>query len=289
MRLRPRQVWGAGVVVGTLGLLALVGLASEEAPFDVKDDTGGVQGPDWLGAILIAFIVLVIAAGFVLIVTAQRAPSIGRPPRRPSMRKRLLVLLVAFAVSVVLQTSRGSDEEGDAPPPEAEPSEPEPERPDRPGDPPWVAFILGGAVLGVLAAAALTRRHMVSQDEGDDQAQSRDAVLSIDESLEHLLAGGDDREAILAAYATLLQRLAAAGSPRRPDEAPGEYLTRVLHRLDVRPEPLTDLTALFAEARFSVHPMGADHRRRAIEALAAARADLLRDLLRDPARSEAGG
>ncbi len=285
MRLRPRQVWGAGVVVGTLGLLALVGLASEEAPFDVPDDTGGVQGPDWLGAILVAFIVLVIAAGFVLIVTAQRAPSIGRPARRPSMWKLVLVMLVAFAVALVLQTSRGSDEEGDDPPAETEASEPQPERADRPGDPPWVAFILGGGVLGVLAAAALTRRRMVSQEERDDQAEARDAVVSIDESLEHLLAGGDDREAILAAYATLLQRLTAAGSPRRPDEAPGEYLTRVLQRLDVRPAPLSDLTALFAEARFSDHPMGAEHRRRAIEALAAARADLLRDL----ARSEAGG
>jgi hypothetical protein len=266
------------VVVGTLGLLALVGLASEDAPFDVADDAGGVQGPQWLGALLIAFIVVVIAAGLVLIVTAQRAPSLGRPPPKPSLRKLALLMLVAFAAAFVLQPSRGSDEAADPPPAESEPSEAVPGRANRPGDPPWVAFILGGGVLVVLAAAALTRRRMVSLEAPDEGARARnDAVGSIDESLEHLLAGGDDRAAILAAYATLLQRLAAAGSPRRPDEAPGEYLTRVLRLLDVRPEPLTDLTELFAEARFSDHPMRPEHRRRAIDALGAARADLLRE------------
>ncbi len=278
MRLRPRQVWGAGVLVGTLGLLALVGLASEEPPFDVNDDTGTLQAPQWIGAIFVAFFVLTAAAGLVLIMTARRSPSIGRPARRPSLLKLLLVMLVAFAATLVLQTSRGSDEENDSEAAEVESSEPRAERADRRNDPPWVAIVLGGGVLAVLAAAALTRRHMVSQDAGDDEAKARDgAVVSIDESLEQLLDGGDDRAAILAAYATLLQRLAAAGHPRRLDEAPGEYLTRVLRRLDVRPEPLTDLTALFAEARFSDHPMGAAHRRRAIEALTAARSDLRRD------------
>jgi hypothetical protein len=237
-----------------------------------------------LGALLVAFMVLVIAAGLVLIVTARRAPSIGRPRRRPSVWRLMLVMVVPVAAAFLLQTSRGSDDEDESPSAEAEVSEPAPEGTDRRGDPPWVAFILGGAVLGVLAAAALTRRHLVSQDDPHDQAQARDhAVVSIDESLEHLLAGGDDRAAILAAYATLLQRLAAAGFPRRPDEAPGEYLTRVLRRLDVQPEPLTELTALFAEARFSDHPMSAEHRRRAIEALGVARADLLRE----PSISEA--
>jgi hypothetical protein len=266
-------------------LLALVGLASEQAPFDVNDDTGTLEAPQWLGAIFVAFFMLTAAAGLVLIMTARRSPTIGRPARRPSLLKLLLVMIVAFAATLVLQTSRGSDEEGDSEAAEVESSEPPVERADRRSDPPWVAIVLGGGVLAVLAAAALTRRHMVSQDASDDPAKGRDdAVVSIDESLEHLLDGGDDRAAILAAYATLLQRLAAAGHPRRPDEAPGEYLTRVLRRLDVRPEPLTDLTTLFAEARFSDHPMGAAHRRRAIEALSAARADLRRDV----AVSEAG-
>jgi hypothetical protein len=42
----------------------------------------------------------------------------------------------------------------------------------------------------------------------------------------------------------------------------------------VRPEPLRELTALFAEARFSSHPITEDHRRAALRALEDARADL---------------
>jgi hypothetical protein len=86
---------------------------------------------------------------------------------------------------------------------------------------------------------------------------------------------GDDRAAIVAAYAALLDGLARAGRPRRPAEAPEEYVRRVLTGWSVHAEPLNELTALFAEARFSEHVLGPGHRARAMSALEAARAEIM--------------
>ena len=49
---------------------------------------------------------------------------------------------------------------------------------------------------------------------------------------------------------------------------------RALSTLGVRPEPLRDLTALFAEARFSDHAITEDHRAAAVRALDEARTEL---------------
>jgi hypothetical protein len=87
---------------------------------------------------------------------------------------------------------------------------------------------------------------------------------------------GAPSEAIIIAYAELLEGLAACAQGRHPAETPLEHLERVLAALDVRPEPLRVLTALFGEARFSDHPMTDAHRERARAALQAAATDLER-------------
>ena len=121
----------------------------------------------------------------------------------------------------------------------------------------------------------MTRRHLVDEPvDGPDG--SRDAVLaSLASSMDALTNATDDRAAIIAAYAALLEGLARAGVPRRIDEAPEEYVRRVLTSLHVSPEPLDELTSLFSEARFSEHPLGQGQRARAVAALEAARSDLM--------------
>jgi hypothetical protein len=141
---------------------------------------------------------------------------------------------------------------------------------------PWAALMLGGTVLVVLGAAAMTRRRMV--DDAVDVAEPTEraeVVASISSSLDALSEPGDDRAAIVAAYAALLDGLARAGRPRRPAEAPEEYVRRVLTGWSVRAEPLNELTALFEEARFSEHVLGSEHRARAMSALEAARAEIM--------------
>ena len=51
---------------------------------------------------------------------------------------------------------------------------------------------------------------------------------------------------------------------RAPDETPTEFTARVLRVLGASAAAASDLTGLFEIARFSVHPMDEDDRRRAI-------------------------
>jgi hypothetical protein len=116
---------------------------------------------------------------------------------------------------------------------------------------------------------------MVDIDDADEPTERAEVVASLSSSLDALSEPGDDRAAIVAAYAALLDGLARAGRPRRSDEAPEEYVQRVLRGWSVRPDPLNELTTLFAEARFSEHVLGPEHRARAMSALEAARAEVM--------------
>jgi Domain of unknown function (DUF4129) len=279
MQLRPRQVWGGGVVVAAVGLLALVALASEQAPFDVKDDTQAFHGPGWVTVLLVGVVValIVFAATLALSATTVSGRRIAAPRQRSLLRT-----MVAIAVAVLLLfLLRALNEKPKTSTPKPESTTetsvlPAPDHTEREAGPPWAALILGVTVLAVLGTAALSRRRMAGEDgDVDEDADMGPAVAALTESIDVLNHPGDDRAVIVAAYAALLNGLAAAGMPRRPSEAPEEYVARVLLAWHVAPEPLQDLTALFAEARFSEHPMGPAHRARAISALEAARSDIV--------------
>jgi hypothetical protein len=68
--------------------------------------------------------------------------------------------------------------------------------------------------------------------------------------------------------------LAAHDLPRKPSEAPLEYLRRVLVDLRVTEDSVTKLTALFERAKFSEHEIDASAKEEAIDALVALRDDL---------------
>jgi hypothetical protein len=278
MRLRPRQVWGFGVLVAALGLLALVALAAEQAPFDVNDDTGGIHVPSWGSIFVLALVVTLIALAFVLFVSAQRATGpLGRARKQRGLLNMIATILVFLALAAVLKALHRHDAGQTQPlaPPDTE-ANGSPGQGSSDAGRPWAALMLGGTVLVVLGAAAITRRRMVIvDDEPDDSDQRAEVVASLSTSLDALSEPGDDRAAIVAAYGALLDGLARAGRPRRPDEAPEEYVRRVLQGWSVQPEPLNELTELFAEARFSTHRLGPEHRIRAVAALEAARAEIV--------------
>ena len=69
--------------------------------------------------------------------------------------------------------------------------------------------------------------------------------------------------------------LAAHGLPRKPAEAPLEYLGRMLAELSVSDRAARALTDLFERAKFSQHVVGAEMKDEAIDALETVRDDLL--------------
>ena len=74
----------------------------------------------------------------------------------------------------------------------------------------------------------------------------------LDETLDDLRAEADPRRAVIAAYARMERALAAYGLPRRPSEAPDEYLQRILADLDVEPPRHLALDGV-VRAKFSAH------------------------------------
>jgi hypothetical protein len=135
-----------------------------------------------------------------------------------------------------------------------------------------VVLVLVGGVAVLLLASRGAKRVPRLRD-----ARSQDAVsLALDESLDDLRNEPDLRRAIVAAYARMERALAFAGIPRRPSEAPLEYLERALCELETSAEGVRRLTDLFEWAKFSHHEPRPEMRDEAIDALVAVRDELKR-------------
>jgi hypothetical protein len=109
-----------------------------------------------------------------------------------------------------------------------------------------------------------------AEAEADTEAARR----MLDAALEPLREATDPRAAVIEAYARMEQVLASRELGRRIPEAPREYLARVLRQQGMPERPLTSLTELFEEARFSAHPISTSASAHARSELETARAGL---------------
>ena len=145
-----------------------------------------------------------------------------------------------------------------------------------------VWWVLGGialtlllAVVVVLAIRANRRRRHAAPPESAREAPDR-ALLTDRRAARQarMVREGSPREAIIATWLDLERLVATAGVPRRPSETSSELVVRVLDDREVPAAALTDLAALFREARFSTHELTEALRERAAGDLDAVHAAL---------------
>ncbi|MFI0482877.1 DUF4129 domain-containing protein [Actinomadura sp. 9N215] len=215
---------------------------------------------------LIAFAVLLtVAAALVAAALHRRREPVS--VRRPHAGLVLLVVGLPIAVMCIAFTLPRT-EKVPKPKPKLEPG-----RPSAPWTVSWpvVAAVLALAVIALVAWTVVRRRlsrlpvpAAPPPPDGFEEAAAAGSRA--------LRSTGDPRAAVIACYAAMEGVLAEAGAAPLDSDTPAEVLARAsgsgLDGLDAA----TALTALFTEARYSVHPVTERHRAEALAALESLRA-----------------
>jgi Domain of unknown function (DUF4129) len=274
-----RRVLAFGATVAAL--LAIAGIASHDHP--LSRTHGG--GPT---AVFFDYVLTTIVIVAVLIAAvAAYAFSEARPRawRRPERRRRHLlstIAMLASALAIAWLLGHGSFArrlhalQGNRA--QAQPADGNREAPvvgGRSARLRWDEVAVVAALIAALTAAALaTRRTRGPRKPWGDWQEA--VSLALDESLDDLRTEPDLRRAIIAAYARMEVALGVAGLPRRPAEAPLEYMERALQSIDTSAAAVRRLTDLFEWAKFSQHAPDPAMRDEAIEALVSVRDELRR-------------
>jgi hypothetical protein len=269
-RLAPRALpFGlALLVVVVAGLvIAASGSGREDPP---------IRAPG-LGTAVAVVGVLVVSVGLFVLISLARTLERGDLRKRADTTVRdLVVLVLLVALLIVLFRVLPLDTD-----PSESPSPPPPSVEDGPGLPEetgrdWLTLGLVAVVTAVLALALLRRRPLGDGFDGFDDiddALARDVADVLDDAIDRLRREPDARRAVIAAYAAMEDVFARHRLPRRPSEAPLEYLARVLEHV-TSTGPASRLTDLFERAMFSTEPFDRRRQDDAVDALVAVRDDV---------------
>jgi hypothetical protein len=130
----------------------------------------------------------------------------------------------------------------------------------------WQSLVAG--VLVVLLALGWRRWRRVRPGARREPDQARRVAAAVQAGRRALdQTPGGPRAAVVACYRAMSAALAGAGTRLDPADTPAELLGRVLSRGLLAGPAASRLTALFAEARFSSHPFGAEQAAAARNAL----------------------
>jgi Domain of unknown function (DUF4129) len=238
----------------------------------------------WIAAVIAGGVLLVY--GLMQRKAIAKQIAIGRYPRFTLASFLVFAGVLAVIVSLVRNRSREGGEGifglGNVVPTTEDGTEPV-----RQYDPslswPAVAVVIGLVAAAVIAYVASSRRSGRARDPHAELVE--ELTAAVDDALDDLRAEADPRRAVIAAYARLERVLAANGVARLPSETPDEYLVRVLGDLELTPDAIGRLTALFTRAKFSHHDVDSTMKESAIGALERVR-DELRSLREPPAGPE---
>jgi len=273
------------LVLLVTALLAIVGLAARGRPLGTSGGTSGGLPPTFWDYVFTSFLILVLLSALatfaVLFLLRRERQELQAFPARTAV-----AVLIMLAVTSILAfigfhidlnhlfhpngTSTTTTPTGTIPqPPGQNPGKPGPRHVQFR----WEEFVVVLGALLALGAVAAARSRLRPRRPWRRVAPEALAA-ALDESLDDLRDDPDLRRAIIAAYARMEAALAAAGLPRRPAEAPLEYLERALLALDTSTGAVRRLTDLFEWARFSQHEPEPAMRDEAVDALVAVRDEL---------------
>jgi hypothetical protein len=284
MEQRRRLVRAIGVATLLVGLLALAALAAGgRAPLDGDGAEG--HGPsmvfwDYLFSTAVVLFVLaipLIAWMFWVSRSSQR--------RRTGQRRDLLVLAyVALACAAVVGASRLLEDAPNAQEPrvptvEARRASTADDEEQRAPEFRWLPLVIvAGAAVALVAYQGARARRGAALDPRSDEELVDELAALVEGTLDDLRREPDPRRAVISAYARMERVLAAFGVPRRPFEAPLEYLQRVapdLERVPGAARLVFELTHLYERAKFSEHAIDPEMKEHAIATLESLRAELL--------------
>jgi uncharacterized membrane protein YidH (DUF202 family) len=281
-----------GAALPALVVFALVAIVAVAATGSVPRGSNESRAPSetLLDTLFTLWIVTIVAGGILLVYGLLQRQAIAKQVARSRYRRvsvvewlALWTLLVVVVWAFTRRRPHGfspANEES----PFGAPGEPVQPTPDDktliPYEPSvnWVTIaVVVALVAAAIAYVVASRRARQPRDHQGELAE--ELASALDDALDDLRAETDPRKAIIAAYASLERVLAANGAPRIRSETADEYLVRVLHDLELTPEAIGRLTALFTQAKFSHHAVDTSMKESAIAALEQVRDELraLRD------------
>jgi Domain of unknown function (DUF4129) len=284
-----RPEWGrlpvAAVAIVSFLLAAIVGMTSASSPW-LSGGGGRTSAPAIVGQVLAVGLAAGLSALIGLIWVSMpgrdkaKRPPIATEGLKSGLRTGSFVLIVGMLVVIALVIAfrflleQANVTEplppvattGDAVPPlsgRADPASSASPAFD------WFLFGLIASIAVVAPVALIARRRGRVPDEAqpEDGEVPESVVRAVGESIDQIERDPDPRRAIIRAYAQMEHAFDDAGIPRRPHEAPFEYLGRALRGLRVSPPAAGRLAALFERARFSQHVVGPETKHEAIGAL----------------------
>jgi hypothetical protein len=287
MEVSSRRKHAFLIAFGVLVALAVVAIAARSS---IPSGEGGTRGPtQTLVDILFTLYLLMIASSGVLVVyllVLRRQLEAQGELRRRNPLQRYLVLLALFGVASLAVRRLSGSRNPLHPPDVGAGGGPGTFEGTTTGNSDaiqagfsWgVASVTVALILLALGAwwyAGRARKRARGELSSREGRLATELAAAVDESLDDLRAERDPRRAVIATYARLERVLAAHRLPRRPAEAPLEYLARMLDDLSVSPDAARRLTGLFETAKFSQHAVRTEMKDEAISALETMRDDLL--------------
>jgi hypothetical protein len=289
----PGHSWSrpqlSALVTLCLLLAAIVGMASAATPWSGNGSSGGTAAPP----LVVDALVLVLAAALcVLVATVWLLTPGGKRTRRPAnaletremgvgLRTGLRVLAAGLLVVVTLIAAYSFLLARAGGPAEPSPLGGSGAAAAGSGSahgtgaasavsPTFQWFVLGliGATAVVAPLALVVRRRLRVSDPARPEDPSHERVArAVADSIDDIERDADARRAVIRAYGRMERAFGEAGAPRRPAEAPFEFVERALRGLQVSPAAAGRLAGLFEHARFSSHAVRPETKEEAVGSL----------------------